>query len=324
MNKYFFVLFISLLSLNVLAQFPPAAGMEGTTAIAADSSIIIAWANHCQIQRGYLDIADPDLGLVDYGIAENGIGRADQNVVSLGDGGVAILEFDFPIINGPGADFAIFENSFSDEFLELALVYVSSNGIDYDLFPAISLTQADYQIGGFGQIDASEIHNLAGKYRGGFGVPFDLEELEIKLGKEIHEITHIKIVDVIGSIQDDFAILDSQNHVINDPYPTPFPSGGFDLDALGIIHQTTATHNLSQLEQQLNIYPNPNSGHFQILNKSQQNIHSTKIFNSRGKLVFQSTLQTNNQSIDIDLKGGVYYLKIIGDFGCIVKSFVVF
>ena len=36
----------------------------------------------------------------------------------VGDGGSAILTFDTPIANGPGFDFAVFENGFSDTFLE--------------------------------------------------------------------------------------------------------------------------------------------------------------------------------------------------------------
>ena len=73
--------------------------------------------------------------------------------------------------------FCCFENSFSDDFLELAFVEVSSNGIDFYRFNSISLTQENVQIETFGLIDARQIHNLAGKYRGMFGVPFDLSEL---------------------------------------------------------------------------------------------------------------------------------------------------
>ncbi len=58
--------------------------------------------------------------------------------------------FGFPLWNGPGPDFAVFENAFTDEFLELALVAVSSDGINYFEFPAISLSPVDEQIAGFG------------------------------------------------------------------------------------------------------------------------------------------------------------------------------
>ena len=80
-----------------------------------------------------------------------------SGVVSLGDGGYGILTFDEPIDNGLGWDFAVFENSFSDDFLELAFVEVSSDGINFFRFPATSLTQDIVQVGGFGNIDANEL-----------------------------------------------------------------------------------------------------------------------------------------------------------------------
>ncbi len=324
MRRSFFIILLVQLSLNALAQFPPPAGVEGTTAIHQDSSIIIAWAKSCQIQRGYLDISLPYSGFVDFGEAENGAGQADQTIVSLGDGGTAILAFENPIINGPGADFAIFENSFSDEFLELALVYVSSNGVDYDLFPAISLTQSETQVEGFGTLDATKIHNLAGKYRMAYGTPFDLEELEAGLSIKINQITHIKIVDVVGSINEDFATFDAQGNIINDPYPTPFPSGGFDLDAVGVIHQATATHKLSQLDQQILVYPNPSHGHFQIENRSGLHIQSIIILNLQGQVVYESRFSEIFEKVEIDLPKGSYYVRVYGVGGSFGEVLLVY
>ncbi|NOR86136.1 MAG: T9SS type A sorting domain-containing protein [Bacteroidales bacterium] len=324
MRRLYFIILLGQISLNALAQFPPPAGVEGTTAIHQDSSIIVAWAKSCQIQRGYLDIAMPDSGFVDFGEVENGVGQADQAIVSLGDGGTAILEFEQPIINGPGPDFAIFENSFSDEFLELALVYVSSNGVDYDLFPAISLTQSETQVEGFGTLDATKIHNLAGKYRMAYGTPFDLEELEAELGKEINQITHIKIVDVIGSINEDFASFDSQGNIINDPYPTPFPSGGFDLDAVGVIHHATATHELIQLKQQILVYPNPSNGRFYIENRGDLQIQYIIIFNVQGQVVYESRFSKIFEKMEIDLPQGSYLVKFISEFGSFGEVLLVF
>jgi len=59
-----------------------------------------------------------------------------------------------------GFDFAVFENSFNDSFLELAFVEVSSDGINFVRFPATSNTQTDVQITGFGTIDPTYINNL--------------------------------------------------------------------------------------------------------------------------------------------------------------------
>jgi len=46
----------------------------------------------------------------------------------------------------------------------------------------------------------------------------------------------VRVVDVIGSILSAYATHDSVGHVVNDPWPTPFDTGGFDLDAIGVLH----------------------------------------------------------------------------------------
>ena len=49
-------------------------------------------------------------------------------------------------------------------------------------------------------------------------------------------ITHVRIIDVIGNIDPEYATYDCQGNPINDPWPTPFASCGMDLDAVGVIH----------------------------------------------------------------------------------------
>ncbi len=154
------------------------------------------------------------------------------DIVALGSGGRITLTFDPPVENGTGWDFAVFENSFSDQYLELAYVEVSSNGIDFIRFDAISLTINP--VPGFGNIDPTDVDGLAGKYRQGFGTPFDLENIADKADVlsglvDLTRISHIRIVDVVG----DGSALDATSEVIYDPYPTT-GSAGFDLDALGV------------------------------------------------------------------------------------------
>src|SRR5437762_3542169 len=131
------------------------------------------------------------------------------NIVSLGDGGQITLTFDAPIANGPGFDFAVFENAFNDTFLELAYVEVSSDGTNFSRFGNTSLTPSPVPFVG-ANVDATNLNNLAGKYRQGFGTPFDLSELGLS------QITQVRIVDIPG----DGSRLDSSNHPIYDPYPT--------------------------------------------------------------------------------------------------------
>ena len=221
--------------------YAPPAGQPGSTAISNSSPSIVEWASGFQnLIRGPMDIANPAGGLASFGTGNEALGVAYGNslhVVSLGDAGQITLSFDRPIFDGPGADLAVFENSFSDSFLELAIVEVSTNGTDFLRFPAVSLTQTTTQVGGFGSLDATNLDNLAGKYRGGFGTPFDLHQLAgLSPSVDVNQIHFVRIIDVVGSINPSFGTQDSLGNMINDPYPTASASGGFDLDGVGVIN----------------------------------------------------------------------------------------
>jgi len=165
-------------------------------------------------------------------------------------------QFSSPIVNGTGFDFAVFENSIDDSFLELAFVEVSSDGINFFRFPSHSLTDTSMQTWSFGPTDAMKINNLAGKYRAGYGTPFDLQELANTPGLNVNNITHVRIIDVVGSIQSAYASRDSKGNKINDPWPTAFGSSGFDLDAVAVLaHTGTDVDQLSSAEAV--IFPNP-------------------------------------------------------------------
>ena len=282
--------------------YAPPAGEPNSTAIYMDDPNFVAWATGITVQRGCVDISDLSKGYTSYGEPENALGKAEGNteltVVSLGDGGMATLTFEHAIANGPGYDFAVFENSFSDDFLELAFVEVSSDGNNFFRFNSVSLTPTNTQVGSFGALDTTNLHNLAGKYCAGYGTPLDLQELkDVNSLLDVNSITHVRIIDVVGYVrpadfsgdgivnftdysifaaaymskpndenwnqdcdiaqpadniiemldlarfmdewlsENNYAGYDSRGHQINDPWPTDFWSGGFDLDAVGVIHQ---------------------------------------------------------------------------------------
>ncbi len=212
----------------VAGPYPPEAGSAGSTAIPKDSTLFINWANG---HSSYAPGSDVDnlwkTPSKAYGKAE---GTA-MDIVCLGNGGSITLYFPKPIRNGTGADFAVFENSFSDFFLELAFVEVSSNGVNFFRFPTASLTPS--AVGAFGEVYPDEIDGFAGKYKQGFGTPFDLATLPASDLLDKQRIQFVRIVDIIGN----GATKDSSNRAIYDPTPT-VGSGGFDLDAVGVIHQS--------------------------------------------------------------------------------------
>ena len=227
------------------AQFAPAQDQPGTTAMHADSSAFVAWATGCVAEPGPMNITNPGAGMAGSGWpASNVIGPPEgtYGVTCLGDGGMATVTFASPICNREGPDFAVFENGFANAqnpslwFLELGFVEVSSDGVNYFRFPAYSNTQTLTQIGGMGCIDPSQIHNLASKYGAMYGTPFDLDEVPDDPLLDKNNITHVRIIDVIGNIDPEYATYDCQGHPVNDPWPTPFASCGMDLDAVGVIH----------------------------------------------------------------------------------------
>lgn len=309
MTKSIYFLLTLFIYTNLIGQgsYAPDAGQVGTTAIYKDSSAIVNWASSCEVTRGWQNCLDTTLGKASSGSAVNATGKSGQNgTVSLGDNGEAILSFDHPIMNGNGPDFAVFENGFNHTFLELAFVEVSTNGIDYVRFPAYSETQTTTQINGFEELNPTYIHNLAGKYKVGYGTPFDLEDLIDSTSIDVNNINYVKVIDVIGILNHPLTSLDVNSNPINDPFPTPFPTSGFDLDAVGVLHQFVGIEKNMELEAI--IYPNPSNGNFTI-EYNNQALKEINITNSLGQTLLNETTTANRKEFNEYLLPGVYLLK---------------
>lgn len=305
------ILFALVCSIPAMAmsQFAPAAGKPGSTALRGDSSCFVAWASACVIQRGLMDISQPDSGYATVGTEGSALGPAKQNgVVSLGDGGSATLSFPKPITNGPGWDFAIFENTFLDTFLELAFVEVSTDGTHYVRFPALSYSDTQNQTGPFGATYPEKVHNLAGKYIVGYGTPFDLEELKDSANLDVNDVRFVRVIDVVGSILDDYSTRDSKGNKINDPWPTLFPSAGFDLDAVGVIHQQTTSDLNYPTVKTIAVWPNPGSGGHMIVNT--ENDATLHIYATGGNLIETVFLYRGQNDVNLSLPAGMYYFSL--------------
>lgn len=288
-------------------------GTEGCTAVALDDSRIKAWATGCTVVRGSSNLSDPGAAAVTYGEDSVGVGPASTSTleaVSLGDGGSATLTFATPIANGEGFDFAVFENSFDDYFLELAFVEVSSDGEHFVRFPSTSLTQTRTQIGGTGRVDATFINNLAGKYRVGYGTPFDLEELRDSTNIDINNITHVRIIDVVGSIDPQYGTYDAFGHIINDPFPTPSYSAGFDLEGVCVMNQKLGIDNLEATA--ITLYPNPARGQVSITLKAEA-AGVVTLYDMTGRQVLTIPVQAGACTVSINtssMADGVYMVRL--------------
>ena len=223
------ILFSSLLLLpcvSLSGPYPDAAGQPGSTAVAKDDSSIVGWV------AGWVDYLPGANVDQTWQTPEKALGKAVGNsvdIVCLGSGGRITLTFNGVITNGAGPDFAVFENSFSDTFLELGRVEVSSDGIHFFRFATDSLTASP--VGSFGSIDPTDLDGFVGKYRQGFGTPFDLDDLSDDPNLDKNAVRFVRIIDVVG----DGSELDSSGDPIFDPYPSS-GSAGIDLEAVAVLN----------------------------------------------------------------------------------------
>ncbi|WP_144685194.1 PEP-CTERM sorting domain-containing protein [Desulfobotulus alkaliphilus] len=227
---FMLLLLLPLLCLAGEGPHAPEAGRAGSTAIPMDHEGIIGWASGWQEYLPGEAVEDPWMK------PDKALGRASgitSDVVSLGWGGSLTLTFDYPIENKKGYNLAVFSNSFSDTFLELAFVEVSTDGQTFVRFPNESLTQNP--VHAFGHVNPTHIDGFAGKYRAGFGTPFDLDQLKEEdavIGGEVDlsRIVYVRLVDVKG----DGSLKDSFGNPVYAPYPTKI-SAGFDLDGVAVL-----------------------------------------------------------------------------------------
>lgn len=329
MKKIAFILLFIPLNFIYGQPYAPAAGQPGSTAIKFDDERFVAWATGVEVIRGYINISDTTAvyngtNRASFGEPEDVLGEVTENpvnhTVSLGDSGIAILTFDKPITNGSGYDFAVFENGHSDNFLELAHVEVSSDGIHFVRFPSHSTTQTETQVASFGLLDPTHLYNLAGKYKVGYGTPFDLDELKDEPLLDVMKITHVKIIDVVGSLGEK-GTKDSYGNKINDPFPTPFHSGGFDLSGVGVIHQYDETSALPESELNLLSIYSANSNLYIDLSKVESDNLKAVIYSTEGKEIKQIQLQgLQKNEVQLHLPEGIYFVNIVGDSSSLRKK----
>ena len=324
MIKRLSIWLMAMVPVALWAQFAPAQDKPGTTAMHADSSAFVAWATGCTVERGPMRIDKPENGLASYGADSLALGMPGGtfDVVSLGDGGKATLTFASPIYNGPGPDFAVFENGFANAqnpdtwALELGFVEVSSDGENFFRFPAVTYVQTETQLGNAGSINPEQLHNFASKYGAFYGTPFDLDEVEDNALLDKNKVTHVRIVDVIGNIDPEYANYDAEGHVINDPWPTGFASSGMDLDAVGVIHDMAHFDVHENTADVVSLYPNPVKDRLTI---KVENFQSVEVFNVVGQQVLTSTEAVVDMS---GLQQGIYFIRVAADGKSVVKRIV--
>lgn len=274
------------------------------------SRSIKVWANACTVVRGPQKIDEPLLGKASFGEDNEAGGPADNVVVSLGDGGMAIISFGQSFSNNPGPDFAVFENSFDGRYLELAFVEVSSDSIKWIRFPSRSDIPTATQTGIFGITDPGMLHNLAGKYPAMFGTPFFLEDISDSAGIDLQNVRFIRIIDVIGTINPLYCSYDSRGIPVNDPWPTPFPQSGFDLDAVALTDISLLSSENESFEA-VNLFPNPVNDRLMVELPAGRGAY-LRVRDTNGRLAGRFDINENVTEISLGyLCPGMYIAEIL-------------
>lgn len=204
--------------------------------IAFDSPAFVEWAD--DIDETRTDFAPNGSTSINESGGFNSLGELTEDLIDAGEEpGFLTVTFPTGIRNGEGADFAVFENAIgffggeNDLFVELTYVEVSTDGESFARFPSIYRNEEDSFSGtrSFAEYDVTNIFNLAGKHRSGFGTPFNLDDLlddpQVTSGAiDLGNIQFVKLVDIPGS--GDF--VDSEGNAIYDAWPT-VGTGGFDF-----------------------------------------------------------------------------------------------
>jgi hypothetical protein len=148
-----------------------------------------------------------------------GTGSGSLDTLSLGVGGSIVLGFgENDVIDGEGPDFIVFENAFiggGSLFMELGEVSVSEDGATWHTFPCDEEGTGDEQFPGCAgwtptlRFDPQQVFPLDPALTGGDA--FDLGELGLSRAR------YVRIQDLASR-------------------PGTANTGGFDLDAIGLIH----------------------------------------------------------------------------------------
>ena len=192
------------------------------------------------------------IGYNNYLLPQNILGAVDgQWAVGSPAEGWITVRFDKPITNGPGYDFAVWENGFKLSsgriYAELGYVDVSSDGQNWVTFPSVYLDAQS----GTPYVDPTNVYNLAGNYEANYipiekreGTPFDLDDIlntdaVINGIVDPNNIVYVRLRDILGAGEGgsnyDYATYFGypEDHLI---YDGPSYHGGADWDAIGVIN----------------------------------------------------------------------------------------
>ena len=112
--------------------------------------------------------------------------------------------------------------------------------------------------------------------------------------------------------------------MVNDPWPTAFASGGFDLSAVGVVNSSQNNIDNNNFSDNITIWPNPVSagGIINVNTSNNAGISNInfKIIDLQGNTVINKNVNHTVISIPQNIKAGLYFIFITNSEGKIFTS----
>jgi hypothetical protein len=106
-----------------------------------------------------------------------------------------------------------------------------------------------------------------------------------------------------------YATRDNAGRIINDPFPTPYPSSGFDIDAVGIIHALGYTSIEDVTSNAIKVFPTLLQEEKKIQLTGIQTVNDIRILDMQGRLV-PYTREGETIILEDSIEDGIYFLQI--------------
>jgi hypothetical protein len=117
------------------------------------------------------------------------------------------------------------------------------------------------------------------------------------------------VIDVVGSIDSAYATFDRNGHIINCPFPSPYPTGGFDLNAVAVLNQQDATGIAAQEKPgNVQVFPNPAKDFIFLEDNSGRTIPYA-IYDVQGTIRKKGTFVSHTAIPLNRFSPGLYFLK---------------
>jgi hypothetical protein len=130
----------------------------------------------------------------------------------------------------------------------------------------------------------------------------------------LDSIVYVRVVDVVGTNNPDFATFDQYGNIVMDPYPTNGQSSGFDLDGVAVMNWNyTEPQGINNTaENSVSLYPNPANSQV-LCSVEGEGQHLMSLYNTSGQLLLQQTFSGRQISFNTSsIADGMYILRVDG------------